>query len=151
MGGHYDARDWHDKIGIVPVLHHLYQGNKLPTAIVITPDGNDRRGSSPLFDPDDYDGPNGKVGTLIGEELTAVVKQRYRTLNGHQFWAIGGPSSGGWGALNIGWRHLDQFQIFFRQIGYFTDHSRPKNSPQLVARGFPLNSARNCASTWMRD
>lgn len=30
------------------------------------PDGNDRRGSSPLFDPDDYDGPNGRVGTLIG-------------------------------------------------------------------------------------
>lgn len=84
-GGHDDARAWHDKIGILPVLHRPYQDNRLPPVIVITPDGNDRRGSSPLFDPDYYDGPNGKVGTLIGAELPAVVRERYRTLKGPQF------------------------------------------------------------------
>ena len=60
-GGHDDARAWVDKIGIIPVLHDLYKSGKLPPSIVITPDGNDKRGSSPLFDPDYYDGPNGKV------------------------------------------------------------------------------------------
>ncbi len=136
-GGHDDARAWYNKIGIVPVLHDLYQSDKLPPSIVITPDGNDKRGSSPLFDPAYYDGPNGKVGTLIGSELPSFIKARYRTLNGPQLWAIGGLSSGGWGALNIGLRHLNNFNIFFSQIGYFTDSSGPKNSPQSFISQIP--------------
>jgi enterochelin esterase-like enzyme len=136
-GGHDDARAWYDKIGIIPVLHDLYQSGKLPPSIVITPDGNDKRGSSPLFDPDYYDGPNGKVGTLIGSELPSLAKSRYRTLSGSQFWAMGGLSSGGWGALNIGLHHLNNFNIFFSQIGYFTDSSGSENSPQSFISQIP--------------
>lgn len=70
---------------------------------------------------------------MIGKELPAVVhQQRYRTLSRPQDWANGGLFSGGWGALNIGLRHLDQCQVFFSQIGYFTDHSGPQNSPQVL-------------------
>lgn len=141
-GGHDDARAWVDKIGIIPVLHNLYKSGKLPPSIVITPDGNDNRGSSPLFDPDYYDGPNGNVGTLIGSELPQLVKSRYRTLNQPQFWAMGGLSSGGWGALNIGLRHLDNFNIFFSHIGYFTDDSGPQNSPQVFVQQIPVEQRR---------
>lgn len=141
-GGHDDARAWVDKIGIIPVLHNLYKSGKLPPSIVITPDGNDKRGSSPLFDPDYYDGPNGNVGTLIGSELVGIVKSRYRTLNEPQFWAMGGLSSGGWGALNIGLRHLDNFNIFFSHIGYFTDDSGPQNSPQVFVQQIPEQQRR---------
>ncbi len=141
-GGHDDARAWVDKIGIIPVLHNLYKSGKLPPSIVITPDGNDKRGSSPLFDPDYYDGPNGNVGTLIGSELVGIVKSRYRTLNEPQFWAMGGLSSGGWGALNIGLRHLDNFNIFFSHIGYFTDDSGPQNSPQVFVQQIPVQQRR---------
>lgn len=84
---------------------------------------------------------NGNVGTLIGSELPQLIKSRYRTLNQPQFWAMGGLSSGGWGALNIGLRHLDNFNIFFSHIGYFTDDSGPQNSPQVFVQQFPLNSA----------
>jgi enterochelin esterase-like enzyme len=94
-GGHDDERAWGDKYGLIPVLHQLYDSNKLPPAIIITPDGNDQRGSSPFWDPDYFDGPNGKIGTLIGSELVEIVKSRYRTLDSPQFWAIGGLSSGG--------------------------------------------------------
>lgn len=137
-GGHDDARAWVEKIGIIPVLHDLYKSGKLPVSIVITPDGNDNRGSSPLFDPDYYDGPNGNIGTLIGLELVSVVKSRYRTLNKPQFWAMGGLSSGGWGALNIGLRHLENFNIFFSHIGYFSDRSGPQNSPQVFVQQIPV-------------
>ncbi|MBW4585281.1 esterase family protein [Aetokthonos hydrillicola Thurmond2011] len=136
-GGHDDARAWVDKIGIIPVLAQLYKSNKLPPSIVITPDGNDKRGSSPLWDPNYYDGPNGKVGTLIGEEIPSVIKSRYRTLEQPAFWAMGGLSSGGWGALNIGLRHLNNFNIFFSQIGYFKDDSGPQNSPQIFVKDIP--------------
>lgn len=136
-GGHDDANAWVKKIGIIPVLEELYKSGKLPPSIVITPDGNDKRGSSPLFDPHYYDGPNGKVGTLIGSELVEVVKSRYRTLESPEFWAMGGLSSGGWGAFNIGLRHLNNFNILFSHIGYFTDQSGPQNSPQEIVKQLP--------------
>jgi enterochelin esterase-like enzyme len=129
-GGHDDARAYVDKYAILNILSDLYKNKKLPPSIVITPDGNDNRGSSPLYDPQYFDGPNGKIGTLIGSELVQTVKSRYRTLESPQFWALGGLSSGGWGALNIGLRYLNNFNIFFSHSGYFTDNSGPQNSPQ---------------------
>jgi enterochelin esterase-like enzyme len=141
-GGHDDARAWYDKIGIIPVLDQLYKSGKLPYSIIITPDGNDKRGSSPRWDPDYYDGPHGKVGTLIGSELVQVVKSRYRTLESPQLWAMGGLSSGGWGALNIGLRHLNNFNNFFSQIGYFTDTSGPQNSPQEIVKHLPVQQRK---------
>ena len=133
-GGHDDARAYADKYAVMEVLHELYKSGRLPPAIIITPDGNDNRGSNPLYDPDYYDGPNGKVGTLIGAELVQVVKSRYRTLEDPKFWALGGLSSGGWGALNIGLRYLQNFSILFSHSGYFTDDSGPQNSPQNIVQ-----------------
>lgn len=136
-GGHDDGRAWADKYGIIPVLSQLYQSGKLPPSIIITPDGNDNRGSSPLWDPDYYDGPNGKVGTMIGSELVQVVKSHYRTLKEPQFWAMGGLSSGGWGAFNIGLRHLNNFCVLFSHSGYFTDDSGAANSPETFIQKLP--------------
>lgn len=136
-GGHGDARDLQDKAALTSILHDLYRSDRLPPSIVVTPDGNDNRGSSPFWDPDYYDGSNGKVGTLIGSELVQVIKSRYRTLQEPQFWAIGGNSSGGWGAFNIGLRHPDQFHILFSHTGYFVDDSGPENSPLLFVHKLP--------------
>ncbi|MGF1990087.1 MAG: alpha/beta hydrolase [Nostoc sp. ZfuVER08] len=133
-GGHDDARAFADKYAILDVLYELYKTKKLPPSIVITPDGNDNRGSSPLYDPDYFDGPNGKIGTLIGSELVQVVKSRYRTLEEPQYWALGGISSGGWGAFNIGLRYLNNFHVLFSHSGYFTDSSGSQNSPQKIVQ-----------------
>ncbi|MBD2486335.1 esterase family protein [Aulosira sp. FACHB-615] len=133
-GGHDDARAYADKYAIINVLHELYKSGKLPPSIIITPDGNDNRGSSPLYDPDYYDGPNGKIGTLIGAELVQVVKSRYQTLENPEFWALGGLSSGGWGAFNIGLRYLNNFNILFSHSGYFTDSSGAQNSPLQIVQ-----------------
>lgn len=136
-GGHGGPEDLQKKESATSVLHALYQRHLLPAAIIITPDGNDLRGSSPFFDPDYFDGPNGAVSTAIGAELVQVVKSRYRTLNQPQFWAMGGLSSGGWGALNIGLRHLNHFRILFSHSGYFVDRSGFDNSPNLFIRRLP--------------
>lgn len=141
-GGHGDARAYQDKAAVTSVLHDLYKSGKLPLSIVITPDGNDKRGTSPFWDSNYYDGPNGKVGSLIGEELVQIVKSRYRTLNNPQFWAMGGQSSGGWGALNIGLRNLDNFNIFFSSSGYFTDDSGTANSPQDFITEIPATERK---------
>ncbi|MBW4506319.1 MAG: esterase family protein [Scytonematopsis contorta HA4267-MV1] len=138
-GGHDDPRAYTDKYELLNILHELYKSGKLPPSIIITPDGNDKRGSSPLFDPDYFDGVNGKIGTLIGSELVQVVKKNYRTLEKPEFWAMGGVSSGGWGAFNIGLRHVDNFHILFSHSGYFTDKTGPQNSPQEIIKKLPVN------------
>ncbi|MFH7028048.1 MAG: alpha/beta hydrolase [Heteroscytonema crispum UTEX LB 1556] len=137
-GGHDDARAYAEKYAVMNLLEELYKSGKLPPSIIITPDGNDKRGSSPLYDPDYYDGPNGKVGTLIGSELVEVIKSRYRTLQKPEYWALGGLSSGGWGAFNIGLRYLNNFSILFSHSGYFTDDSGPENSPQQIVQKLPV-------------
>lgn len=118
-GGHGKPTDWFEKGGALPIIQKLYKEGKLPPSIIITPDGNDKRGSSPFYDSDYIDGPNGNVDTAIGEELVQEVQRRYRTLPPPAFWAIGGLSSGGWGALNIGLHHPEHFSIMFSHSGYF--------------------------------
>jgi enterochelin esterase-like enzyme len=137
-GGHGTARDYEDKAMLTSVLHDLYQHRKLPPVIVITPDGNDQRGTSPLWDPDYFDGANGKVATLIGSDLVHTVRSRYRTLAQPTFWAIGGLSSGGWGAFNIGLRFLKQFHILFSHTGYFISKSGAENSPNFFVEEIPV-------------
>ncbi len=136
-GGHDDGRSFYDKYAITDVLHELYQARKLLPAIVIMPDGNDNRGSSPLWDPQYFNGERGNLDTLIGTELVNVVKSRYRTLAEPKNWAIGGVSSGGWGSMNIGLRHLDTFSTLFSHSGYFTDQSGPQNSPLAFIGSLP--------------
>lgn len=138
-GGHGRVNDYDKKARITAILQKLYQQGKLPPAIIITPDGNDKRGTSPFWDSEYFDGPNGKVATLIGAELVKEIKSQYRTLNNPQFWAIGGLSSGGWGAFNIGLRYLNNFNIFFSHTGYFTHPTGAANSPKIFIQDLPAS------------
>ncbi len=130
-GGHGSPTDWFDKKkgAALDSIQQLYEAGRLQPTIIITPDGNDRRGSSPYWDPQYIDGPNGKVVTAVGDELVKVVQSRYRTLPAPDFWAIGGLSSGAWGATNVGLHNLNHFSIIFAHSGYFRDKSGSQNSP----------------------
>ena len=143
-GGHGNPTDWFNqsKGQALKTVEKLYSKGKLPPSIIITPDGNDKRGSSPYRDPEYFDGPNGKVSTAVGDELVKVVQSRYRTLNNPDFWAIGGLSSGGWGAMNVGLHNLDHFSILFSHSGYFHDKSGPMNSPITYIKTIPLQAQK---------
>jgi enterochelin esterase-like enzyme len=141
-GGHGTERDYEDKAKLTSILYDLYQAKKLPPTIVVTPDGNDQRGSSGLWDSEYFDGKNGAVGTLIGKELVQVIQSRYHTVVSPQGWAIGGLSSGAWGALNIGLRHLNRFHTFFSHTGYFVDRSGPDNCPAQFINKLPPESLK---------
>lgn len=144
-GGHGDPTDWFNpkKGSALKTLQQLYAQGKLPPTIIITPDGNDLRGSNPKYDPQYFDGPYGKVSTAIGEELVQIVSRRYRTLPNPNFWAMGGLSSGGWGAINVGLRHLNHFSILFSHSGYFVDDSGVQNSPMKYIKNISPQARRN--------
>ncbi len=143
-GGHGNPTDWfiQNKGQALKTVEQLYTTGKLPPSIIITPDGNDKRGSSPYRDPEYIDGPNGKVSTAVGDELVKVVQSRYRTLTNPDFWAIGGLSSGGWGAVNVGLHNLNNFSILFSHSGYFHDKSGPANSPITYIKIIPLQAQK---------
>ncbi|MEH1847658.1 MAG: alpha/beta hydrolase-fold protein [Nostoc sp.] len=143
-GGHGNPSDWfiQNKGQALKTVEQLYTTGKLPPSIIITPDGNDKRGSSPYRDPAYIDGPNGKVSTAVGDELVKVVQSRYRTLTNPDFWAIGGLSSGGWGAVNVGLHNLEHFSILFSHSGYFQDKSGPINSPISYIKTIPLQAQK---------
>jgi len=130
-GGNGDATDWFNpqKGSALKTLQALYTQDKLLPSIIITPDGNDSRGKNSKYDPDYFDGSHGKVSTAIGDELVKLIASRYRTLAYPKYWAIGGLSSGAWGAVNIGLHHPESFSILFSHSGYFTDKSGAQNSP----------------------
>ncbi|MCP9849465.1 alpha/beta hydrolase-fold protein [Cyanobium sp. Morenito 9A2] len=124
-GDHDNARAFYNNYAITSVLDALHGDRSLEPSLIVPPDGNDNRGSSPLFDSVYSDGPNGRMSTLIGSDLVQVLQKRYRTSSGTGSWALGGFSSGGWGALTIGLRHLDHFGTLFSHDGYFTDAAAP--------------------------
>ncbi len=128
-GGHGDERDYQRRAGLTAVLDKLYRENRLPPSIVITPDGNDLRGTSPFWDPQYYDGPNGKLASYITDDLVKEVKSKYKVYGHPKYWAIGGLSSGGWGAMNIGMRRPDRFNVFFSHTGYFKDPNGSGQDP----------------------
>jgi enterochelin esterase-like enzyme len=128
-GGHGEPTDWFKKGAALPVIQKVFESHRLPPSIIITPDGNDMRGSSPLWDPEYVNGKDGQVLSAIGDELVQVVRKTYRVKSQPQFWAIGGLSSGGWGALNVGLHFPQHFSVMFSHSGYFTDKSGPDNSP----------------------
>ena len=138
-GGHGYPTDWfiQNKGQALKTVEQLYTTGKLPPSIIITPDGNDKRGSSRYWDPEYIDGPNGKVSTAVGDELVKVVQSRYQTLTNPDFWAIGGLSSGGWGAINVGLHNPAHFSILFSHSGYFQDKSGPINSPITYIKTIP--------------
>ena len=143
-GGHGDPTTWFDKQKgqALKTLGELYATGKLPPTIIITPDGNDKRGTSPYWDPQYIDGPQGKVSTAVGDELVKLVQKRYRTLSNPNFWAMGGLSSGGWGALNVGLHNLQHFSILFSHSGYFHDKSGPQNSPITYIKNIPSSAKK---------
>jgi enterochelin esterase-like enzyme len=137
-GGHGDERDYQRRAGLTTVLDQLYRENRLPPSIVVTPDGNDLRGTSPFWDSQYYDGPNGKISSYITDDLVKEVRSKYKALGHPMHWAIGGLSSGGWGAMNMGMRRPDRFNVFFSHTGYFKDPNGSGQDPiKLVDRIAP--------------
>jgi enterochelin esterase-like enzyme len=147
-GGHGKASDWFLKASAIDIIDRLYRDHKLPESVIIAPDGNDRRGSSPFFDPDYVNGPNGPILKALGEELVQVVDKSYRTLPDRRFRALGGLSSGGWGAMNIGLHYPQTFSVLFSHSGYFTYRgtaSHPANSPTSLVTHLPQAQLKTLA------
>jgi enterochelin esterase-like enzyme len=87
----------------------------------------------------------------ISQDLTTCVDARFHTIPGRDGRALVGLSAGGYGAMNIGLRNLQQFGAVQSWSGYFVATnpagtkvlnlgSKPANAAATVPRGRPLKS-----------
>jgi S-formylglutathione hydrolase FrmB len=59
-----------------------------------------------------------QVETYLTSTVVVAIDSRYRTVADRAGRAIGGMSSGGYGALNLGLRHQDRFSVILAQMPY---------------------------------
>ena len=86
-------------------LDRLINGGEIQPMIVVLPDGFTRYGGSQYLNSIAV----GRYEDHLVEEIVPFIDQTYRTLAQPGFRAIGGKSSGGFGALVQGMRHPDVF------------------------------------------
>jgi enterochelin esterase-like enzyme len=85
-------------------------------AILVVPQGA-RTGES---DPEYVDhGPGDEWATAIATELPRIVDARFRTIRSRKGRALIGISAGGYGAMQLGLHHLDEFSVIESWSGYF--------------------------------
>ena len=94
-------------------LDRLVADRRLPEVIVVAPDCFTRFGGSQYLDSP----ATGRYETHLCEEVIGAVDQRFRTIAAREARAIGGKSSGGFGALVLAMRHPDLFAAVASHAG----------------------------------
>jgi enterochelin esterase-like enzyme len=113
-------QDWLINTHIAHTIDTMIDNNELKPMIVVFPDGNgptvkdSQYVDASLVDQD--------MGRHIAVELVDQIDQRYRTIQNRQSRAIGGASSGGYGAANLAIHYPERFGIVISMSGYFRNH-----------------------------
>jgi enterochelin esterase family protein len=99
--------------GLGQRLDRLVDTGAMGEVIVVAPDGFTRWGGSQYLDSP----VSGGHETHVVKEVVATIDGRYRTYATREARAIGGKSSGGFGALVLGMRHADVFSAVASHAG----------------------------------
>jgi enterochelin esterase family protein len=99
--------------GLGDRLDRLVQTGRMGEAIVVAPDGFSRWGGAQYLDSSAVGG----YETHLVREVVPAIDARFRTDAGRDRRAIGGKSSGGFGALVLAMRHPDVFSAVASHAG----------------------------------
>jgi enterochelin esterase-like enzyme len=122
--------DWFLKGRAHETAEKTILAGEIKPVILVSFDGFGRRG--PL---DHSEFLNSVHGTVMAEdyvasELPDLIDSKFRTIRSPNARALVGVSSGGYGAVNIGTRHQNEFRVLASHSGYFD----PKNEPYYVGK-----------------
>jgi S-formylglutathione hydrolase FrmB len=107
----FHDRPWQPGLGAR--LDRLVDGGQMGEVIVVAPDGFSRWGGGQYLDSPVHGG----YETHLVSELLPEIDRRFRTRPARQARAIGGASSGGFGALVLAMRHPDAFAAVASHAG----------------------------------
>jgi enterochelin esterase-like enzyme len=143
--------DWVDGANANQIADALIKTGTIPPMILVMPDGSlgnphhdTQWGNSPVTGE--------RVEDALVQDLIPVIDHTYRTLATALDRAIGGNSSGGYGAVNVALHHPDRFSVVAALSGYFRAErtndgqdiwgntaARRKNSPIELLDHQPLH------------
>jgi enterochelin esterase-like enzyme len=109
--------DWFINANLKPRLDELITNNTLPPVIAVSADAN-----GPIIKDGQYLNAtqvDQKMADFISQDLVGEIDQRYRTVATREGRALGGVSSGGYGAINMGLHQPEKFGYLFSLSGYF--------------------------------
>jgi S-formylglutathione hydrolase FrmB len=107
----FQGRPWQPGLG--DRLDRLVDTGAMGEVIVVAPDGFSRWGGSQYLDSP----VSGGHETHVARELVPEIDRRFRTFATRQGRAVGGASSGGFGALVLAMRHPDLFAAVASHAG----------------------------------
>jgi S-formylglutathione hydrolase FrmB len=107
----FQGGPWQPSLG--DRLERLMAAGRMGEVILVAPDCFTRFGGSQYLDSD----ASGRYETHLCDELIAAVDAQFRTVAAREARAIGGKSSGGFGALVLGMRHPDLFAAIASHAG----------------------------------
>ncbi|MEA5361316.1 alpha/beta hydrolase-fold protein [Amycolatopsis sp., V23-08] len=109
-------RDWLTSGDAPGTLQALQQANAINPMIVVSVD---MTAGVPSTDWECLDVPGGpRLETYLASTVVPAIDHRYRTLADRAHRALGGMSGGGFGALNIGLHHVDEFATLIIALPY---------------------------------
>lgn len=109
-------RDWLTSGDAPGTLLALQKAGVIEPMIVVSVD---LTAGNPATDWECLDIPGGpQLETYLARTVVPAIDQRYRTLADRAHRALGGMSGGGFGALNIGLHHVDEFGTLLIALPY---------------------------------
>jgi enterochelin esterase-like enzyme len=113
-----DETAWVIGGGVQAILDQYISQGKIPPLIVIMPDGF----GGGLNDNEYINSTDGSqmTETFIANDLVNYIDSQLNTRKESKWRAIGGLSTGGFGAINIGLKHQDRFGYIQSFSGYST-------------------------------
>jgi enterochelin esterase-like enzyme len=109
-------RDWLTSGDAPGTLLALQQAGVIAPMIVVSVD---LTAGNPATDWECLDVPGGpQLETYLARTVVPAIDQRYRTIADRGHRALGGMSGGGFGALNIGLHHVDEFATLVIALPY---------------------------------
>jgi enterochelin esterase-like enzyme len=109
-------RDWLTSGDAPATLLALQRAGVIGPMIVVSVD---LTAGNPATDWECLDVPGGpQLETYLARTVVPAIDQRYRTLADRGHRALGGMSGGGFGALNIGLHHVDEFGTLLIALPY---------------------------------
>lgn len=137
------SADWFSKGNIDETTDNLIVSGKIHPLIMVAADCF---GSGGSHSHDDF--LNSNDGSLMAEdfvahELPAWVDSHYRTIRSADARALSGLSSGGYGAVNVGSKHTDEFHVMVSHSGFFDPKDELRTATKMLGPEGPLWDANN--------
>jgi len=94
-----------------------------------------------------------KVGTFLGTDVPAMIKENFRVLPDRTAWGVGGASSGGYCAARLLLAHPDRFSVGVTLGGYFqidTPLAAGHSAAAKATSPMAIASGANPPDVWLR-